>query len=124
MCTLLVLSRVANFTRPRVYQNAGPMHHCLSVEPTSTIFCTYIHWSPNPKCCLVPVKPSGPHILRLRLELNPSPVYYDVTPHSYKPYRRTHHRFSSRGRGRSRFVVEALSKKGSVVETPTLGCPR
>ncbi len=24
----------------------------------------------------------------------------------------------------SGFVVEALSKKGSVVETPTLGCPR
>ena len=40
-CTLLVLSRVANFTRPSVYQNAGPMHHCLSVESTSTIFCTY-----------------------------------------------------------------------------------
>src|SRR3990170_7351775 len=42
----------------------------------------YLHWSPNPKCCLVPVKPSGPHILRRRLELNPSPVYYDVAPHA------------------------------------------
>mgnify|MGYP005831751855 CR=1 FL=1 len=49
MCTLLVLSRVANFTRPRVYQNAGPMHHCLSVEPTSTIFCTYISIGPRTK---------------------------------------------------------------------------
>ena len=44
------MSRVANFTRPRVYQNAGPMHHCLSVEPTSTIFCTYyISTDPEPK---------------------------------------------------------------------------
>ena len=24
----------------------------------------YLHWSPNPKCCLVPVKPSGPHIFK------------------------------------------------------------
>ena len=24
----------------------------------------YLHWSLNPKCCLVPVKPSGPHIFK------------------------------------------------------------
>src|SRR5215216_3013637 len=42
----------------------------------------YLHWSPNPKCCLVLVKPSDPQILRSRLELNPSPVYYDVAPHA------------------------------------------
>ena len=53
MCTLLVLSRVANFTRPRVYQNAGSMHHCLSVEPTSTIFCTYYISTRNPTAALI-----------------------------------------------------------------------
>ena len=42
----------------------------------------YLHWSPNPKWCLVPVKPSGQHILRRRLELNPSPAYYAVAPHA------------------------------------------
>jgi hypothetical protein len=42
----------------------------------------YLHCSPNPKFCLVPVKPSGPPILRHRLELTPSPVYYDVAPHA------------------------------------------
>ena len=44
------------------------------------LYVLYLHWSPNPKCCLVPVKPSDPHILRRRLELNPSPIYYDVSP--------------------------------------------
>ena len=37
---------------------------------------------PNPKCCLVSIKPSGPPVLRRRLELNPSPVYYGVAPHA------------------------------------------
>ena len=49
MCTLLVLIRVANFTRPWVYQNAGPMHHCLSVEPTSTFFVRISPLVPEPK---------------------------------------------------------------------------
>ena len=28
------------------------------------LYVLYLHWSPNPKCCLVPVKPSGPHIFK------------------------------------------------------------
>ena len=51
-------------------------------------------------------------------DINPSPVYYSVGPARHStprnPTRRTHRRFSSRGRGRSEFVVEA----------PTLGRPR
>ena len=46
------------------------------------LYYVYLHWSPNPKCCLVPIKPSSPPVLRRRLELNPSPVYYDVVPHA------------------------------------------
>ena len=80
MCTLLVLSRVANFTRLRVYQNAGPMHHCLSVEPTSTIFCTYyISTGPRTHNAASFLQNQAAHTyLRHRLE----PVYYDVAPHA------------------------------------------
>ena len=28
------------------------------------LYLLYLHWSPNPKCCLVPVNPSGPHIFK------------------------------------------------------------
>ena len=28
------------------------------------LYVLYLHWCPNPKCCLVPVKPSGPHIFK------------------------------------------------------------
>ena len=28
------------------------------------LYVLYLHWSPNPKCCLVPLKPSGPHIFK------------------------------------------------------------
>ena len=28
------------------------------------LYVLYLHLSPNPKCCLVPLKPSGPHILK------------------------------------------------------------
>ena len=27
-------------------------------------YVLYLHWSPNPKCYLVPIKPSGPHIFK------------------------------------------------------------
>ena len=27
-------------------------------------YILYLHWSPNPKCCLVPVKPNGPYIFK------------------------------------------------------------
>ena len=40
------------------------------------LYVLYLHWSPNPKCCLIPVKPSSPHMRRLE------PVYYDVAPHA------------------------------------------
>ena len=82
------------------------------------LYVLYLHWSPNPKCCLVPLKPSGPHIFKastrtqsLSRLLRRGPIRRS-TPTN--PTRRTHHRFTSRGRGRSGFVVEA----------PTLGCPR
>ena len=46
------------------------------------VLYVYLHYSPNPKWCLVPVKPSGPPVLWHQLELNPSPVYYGMAPHT------------------------------------------
>ena len=46
------------------------------------LYYVYLHWSLNPKCFLIPVKPSGPPVLRRRLELNTSPVYYAMAPHA------------------------------------------
>ena len=37
---------------------------------------------PEPKMLPRSLKPSGPHILRRRLKLNPSPVYYGMAPHA------------------------------------------
>ena len=45
------------------------------------LYVLYLHWSPNPKCCLVPVKPSGPHIFKASTR-SLEPVYYDVAPHA------------------------------------------
>ena len=91
MCTLLVLSRVANFTRPRVYQNAGPMHHCLLVEPTSTIFCTYISSGPEPK----------------------------MLPRSRKTKRPTHIKASTRTQSLSRLLRRGPARPSSTPTNPT-----
>ena len=128
MCTLLVLSRVANFTRP-VGISKCRAHASLPFGRTyvHNFLYVYLHWSPNPKCCLAPVKPSGPHILRRRLELNPSPVYCDVAPHAVVLLQTLLPHWSSVffKRTREKRIVEALSIiKGFVVAVPTLGCPR
>ena len=82
MCTLLVLSRVANFTWPGYIKMQGP---CIiafwsNLRP-QFLYVLYLHWSPNPKCCLVPIKPSGPHIFKASTR-SLEPVYYDVAPHA------------------------------------------
>ena len=84
----------------------------------------YLHWSPNPKCRLVPVKPSGPHILRRRLKLNPSPVYYDVAPHTVVLLQTLPPHASSvffKRTREKRICSGGAFKKGFVVEAPTLG---
>ena len=45
------------------------------------LYVLYLHWSPNPKCCLVLVKQSGPHIFKASTR-SLEPVYYDVAPHA------------------------------------------
>ena len=88
------------------------------------LYVLYLHWSPNPKCCLVPVKPSGPHILkastRTRL-LRRGPACRS-TPTN--PTTTLIISFLQEDEGEADLQWRRFQKKGSVVETPTLGCPR
>ena len=65
MCTLIVLSRVANFTRPRVYQNAGPCIIAFWSNLRPQFFVRTISpLVPKPKMLPHSPKPSDPHIFK------------------------------------------------------------
>ena len=77
------------FEQSRNFHAASGISKCRAHAPlpfgrtyVHNFLYVYLHWSSNPKCCLAPVKPRSPHILRCQLELNPSPIYYDVAPHA------------------------------------------
>ena len=45
------------------------------------LYVLYLHWSPNPKCCLVIVKPSSPHIFKASARthlLRRGPAHYST----------------------------------------------
>ena len=87
------------------------------------LYVLYLHWSPNPKCCLVPLKPSGPHIFKASARtriLRRGPAHHS-TPTN--PTAALIIGFLQEDEGEADLQWRRL-KKGSVVETPTLGCPR